>query len=206
MIDQNKAICPVCGSSAVESEIKATEHVFPGGGHFSVDEVLNRCSACGEEGDFAGVNDKRVDKALEIFRKGFSSDLIQKLATRNISMAWIERCLALPQRTLHRWKNGSCTASDLALLRIIDTFPWILDVAKQGFSPRAAYAGILLAAGGVVQNMVSLVPSSGLQCYATYSSDAMNASVLLNIMPQTDPNNMSKLLQSGPRQMVTTGS
>lgn len=135
---QNPIICPVCGSSAVETETKATKHVFNGAGTFNVDEIVNRCSTCGEEGDFAGVNDVRINDALEIFRKKFLSDLIQNLAARNITMAWIERCLAIPQRTLHRWKKGKCTASDLALLRIIDTFPWILEVAKQGFSQKAA--------------------------------------------------------------------
>jgi hypothetical protein len=54
-------------------------------------------------------------------------DMLQE--KEDYSMAFVERALELPQRTMMRWKKGQLSDAAIALLRIIGTYPWIMDVA-----------------------------------------------------------------------------
>jgi hypothetical protein len=61
----------------------------------------------------------------------------------------MERALGLPARTLARWKNEQTTspsAAGVALMRIIRTFPWILEVADVQFDKTKARKVLLQAA------------------------------------------------------------
>ena len=62
-------------------------------------------------------------------------------------MAGMERVLGLPQRTMMRWKAGTFSDSAAALLRILATYPWMIDVADARFDP--VYAQERVAIEGV---------------------------------------------------------
>lgn len=61
--------------------------------------------------------------------------MLELLGAHGMSMAYIERALDLPVGTAVRWKAGECSAAALALLRIITTFPWVVEVAESGLDP-----------------------------------------------------------------------
>lgn len=59
--------------------------------------------------------------------------LVETLEHRT-SLTSIERILELPLgETSARWKKGEATPEELALLRVLVAFPWILDMAEDGF-------------------------------------------------------------------------
>ena len=60
-------------------------------------------------------------------------DLLESLQKRGISLAKLEAILGLPVRSTNRWNQGNCTASVVALLRIVTKYPHILDDLKKGF-------------------------------------------------------------------------
>lgn len=63
-------------------------------------------------------------------------ELIESLESKGLKLAYIERCLGLPQRTISRWKSGEESASGKALLQIIDNCPWILEIAKNHYNKK----------------------------------------------------------------------
>jgi hypothetical protein len=97
--------------------------------------------------------------------------LLDALAAAGVSMAYVERVLGLPPRTLARWKAGECSAAGLALLRLVRAFPWVLQAAAARFSPAECQRLLLKAAGAA---LAATVTASGLKCsvVATKTSDA----------------------------------
>ena len=64
------------------------------------------------------------------------------------SAAYIERVLGLEFGTVEKWEAGKrLTASELALLRLICVYPWMLDVADNRFDAGVANAYVVAAAG-----------------------------------------------------------
>lgn len=60
--------------------------------------------------------------------------LVESLEQRGRTLASVERILELPiEETSERWRRGEATPEELALLRMLVTFPWILDMAEDGF-------------------------------------------------------------------------
>ena len=129
----NKIICPACGSGNFDSRVDERQLNFPYVGMLGVEEVINTCLICGTEGDFARINDGAIEAVIEEAKRIGSENMLSYLTTHGHSMAYMERALDLPQRTMMRWKLGECTASSLTLLRIVRTFPWILKVAEEKF-------------------------------------------------------------------------
>jgi len=68
-----------------------------------------------------------------------------------MSKAYIERVLHLPAGTVERWTTDRETPEDRALRRIIERFPWILEVADQRFDPDVARGAVVKAAGHAIQ-------------------------------------------------------
>ena len=63
--------------------------------------------------------------------------ILAELKSQNITGARVERILGLPKRTIPRWKRGQGTASGLALLRMVNKFPWMIDdIDKSGWEPK----------------------------------------------------------------------
>jgi len=64
------------------------------------------------------------------------------------NLAWVERILELPQRTMARWKTGKVSATSEALIRMIHAMPWLLDVAEKRYNEQYA-RGRLIAQVGI---------------------------------------------------------
>jgi hypothetical protein len=50
-----------------------------------------------------------------------------------VSRPSFERCLHMPQRTTQVWVPGKTPVEGILLLRIILTYPWMLDAAADGY-------------------------------------------------------------------------
>jgi len=137
--------CPACGSSDVATSYRESTIHIPLAEVVSYRERIDTCHECQTEGDFLKENDGKIDEVLAEARKASANSLIESLAADGISMASFERALELAPRTLARWKSGACSASSLALLRLVRTFPWLLQVAEESFSPVVAREELLKA-------------------------------------------------------------
>ncbi|MFZ2171935.1 MAG: hypothetical protein WAW61_20125 [Methylococcaceae bacterium] len=146
--------CPACGSDSIETTKK--KHMIPivYGNPAVFDEVLERCLVCEESGDFSGANDELIDKAIEVAKKQSVIDMLDALSHKNIKMSYMERALELPTRTIARWKGGELSAATLALLRIIRTFPWILEVADAHFDQSIANYRLVEEAAHVLHDVL----------------------------------------------------
>ncbi|EKE07800.1 MAG: hypothetical protein ACD_17C00512G0003 [uncultured bacterium] len=130
--------CPACGSAELKSEIKRIAVPVVYGDPVEYEERIDQCLLCGERGDFAGGNDARIEEALAGAKKHFVKFILERISNCGIKVAYLERALDLPPRTVSRWKNGESSAASIALLRTISMFPWILEVADSGFDQNTA--------------------------------------------------------------------
>jgi DNA-binding transcriptional regulator YiaG len=130
--------CSVCGSKNIEVKESMERHQVPYGTDVEIKSVIHACADCGAEIDV--TKDEERTKALMVSQKASVDSIINFLSVNSgYTFANIERALSLPQRTLSRWKTGQDpSAAGLALLRIIRTYPWITDVADEGFEQGAA--------------------------------------------------------------------
>lgn len=125
--------CPACGSDSISTtEIHNRIHIAYGDDEEYI-EIVDHCVSCGEEGDFSGENDTEINKALNIARRHSVCNMVDFLQSQNVKTAYLERALELPARTVNRWKTKEPSASGLTLLRIIRTYPWILEVADADY-------------------------------------------------------------------------
>jgi hypothetical protein len=137
-MNNNDLTCSVCGSHNVEVKDAVEWHKVPYSYDVEIKTIIHVCSDCGSEIDVTQDSDRI--KALSISQKHSVETIINYLSEHDeSSLANIERALSLPQRTLSRWKAGQDpSAAGLTLLRIIRTFPWITDVADEGFEENVA--------------------------------------------------------------------
>jgi DNA-binding transcriptional regulator YiaG len=141
-------ICPVCGSSDL-SQIKENTVLNESfGGQKLIETHVYKCNTCESIGDFFNENEEIVMKEITSLKKISVKNIIDDFSENQISMAAIERALCLPQRTLARWRGGTTapSATGLALLKFIRTFPWLLDVAEEKFDYDFAQKRFLSAA------------------------------------------------------------
>lgn len=128
--------CPNCGSNDVKSLTEVNKGQLTLGPEFDYQITIHECNSCGEKGDFTDEGDARYLASLKEAQKALQKSLIEDLGEMGFTMAYIERALELPQRTLARWKNGDLSAANLALLRVLRTMPWIVDVADHNFNQK----------------------------------------------------------------------
>ena len=157
----NDKKCPICGIGELEiipDEIKLSDTF---GGELILTVNIYKCTTCESEGDFFNKNEKIIASAYEDLNNKAVHSILESLRTDKIKMAGIERALGLPQRTITKWKNNVSkpSASALAMLKFIRTFPWLLEVADNGFEPqkaqRIAFSAIISTAGytGIDRNI-----------------------------------------------------
>ena len=151
----SKLTCPACGSDDVTSATNVAELALPFSEAVRVEEVVNTCRVCGTEGDFLDQNQARVDEALRVATRESVRQMIDGLGNQGVTMAYFERALRLPQRTLARWKTGECTASAIAVLRLVSTYPWLLSVAEASFDFSCAQQKLVEAASQVLAGAAS---------------------------------------------------
>jgi transcriptional regulator with XRE-family HTH domain len=75
---------------------------------------------------------------------------IQFLSSLGLTMAYVERVLGLPRRTIMRWQAGEYSAAAIALLRIVCAYPWLLQVAENHFDERMSRKIIIEQAANVL--------------------------------------------------------
>ena len=142
--------CPVCGSSDVSSSTATRTIGVPFLGQKMVTIFIDRCSNCGQSGDFLRRNTALIEDAIHSAEQDFVLKTIEWLSHHGISMAYVERALSLPVRTLTRWRDGEFSAAPIALLRFIRTYPWLLKVAESAFEPGVAAREVISSAGEVI--------------------------------------------------------
>jgi len=113
------------------------------GQEFLYKEILYKCDSCEEEGDFNAETDKNFLNAQKDAQVIFAKNSLENMSNVGITMAMFERVFELPTRTLTRWKNGDFSASALALLRIVATYPWIIEVAEHKFERNYASFSVI---------------------------------------------------------------
>ncbi len=137
-MDDNELICPFCGSRETKIEKETEERKLPFGPTFSYETTMRTCAQCQESWDSGEVGDESYETALAEAEIQSIEEIIEYLNQHGNSMAYIERALELPQRTLVRWKSKGGTKSGIALMRMIRNFPWLLDIAKNNYDKNIA--------------------------------------------------------------------
>ena len=187
--------CPVCGSVEVDTSDDSQEIRVPFGPTVRVSQVVNVCKACGESGDFFGINDDRIKLALAESVKTSVPLMLEALVSRGLSMAYLERALDLPARTAARWKSGESSAAVVALLRAIATFPWILGVAESGFDPTVAKTAVVAEAAHLLREFATANKVQYSISVAQTSQSSANVVVALNT---NDPTRKVQHVLDGP--------
>ncbi len=131
---ESKALtCPVCDSAEVHTRIEDTQVSVPFGPAISYPAVVNRCLVCDTDGDFERQDGVKIKAAIQESIDESVPVLLAKLAKAGVSLAYFHRVLGLPFDTASRWMEGKVPATDIALLRLVATRPWLLGSADNGF-------------------------------------------------------------------------
>lgn len=138
--------CPACGSNQVARSEKESFADLTLGSKFSFREVNYKCNSCCEEGDFLAETDKNYLVAQKEAQSNLVKQLVETMNNAGITMAMFERVFELPARTLTRWKNGDFSSNAIALLRIVITYPWIIEVAENKFEKTYSKCAVITAA------------------------------------------------------------
>lgn len=91
------------------------------------------------------------------WKKKMMPKIIKALVLAGASPAYIERALELEFGSLKKWANGKFRNEDFALISIIASYPWLLEVADEQFRPMFA-AGRMLIAADQVEQLVTRKP------------------------------------------------
>ncbi|WP_428768458.1 hypothetical protein V1L52_07630 [Treponema sp. HNW] len=170
-----KKQCPVCGG--VHLKCSFVKKAI-GDNEFSLVNYV--CDDCGEEGDFFNENDKELSKALVQKHLEESLEILSRLERQKRNFAGIERALNIPQRTFSKWKNKKTkpSAPAIALLKFLDVFPWLIDVADNKFDKIAA-DNILL------KHVCSLVKKPGIDRRIIYYNDESQKGIAVSFFHTT---------------------
>jgi ribosomal protein L37E len=139
LVMENKK-CSYCGSNevSIRNEVLELSEPFSKTSSVTIKKVV--CTTCGFEKEDES-NDLVIQEELAILKRSSMVSILTFLNEQGHSNASMERALGLPARTLARWKNETSitpSASGLALMRIIRTFPWMLQVADCQFDQEKA--------------------------------------------------------------------
>lgn len=130
--------CPACGSKKVLIEKQETINVpIPYGKPAFFTNKYYHCSVCLTDlaGNFGDeISSKIIHKAVI---KSVSA-MLDDLHEMGVSSVYFERALRLPLNTTEKWRAGSITEDEVALLRIIRTYPWMLEIADNNFDKNEA--------------------------------------------------------------------
>ncbi len=158
-MSKKSIICPACGSSEVARFEKESFSQLTLGSQFSFKEINYKCNACQEEGDFLAETDKNYLVAQKEAQGNLVKQLLETMHSMGITMAMFERVFELPTRTLTRWKNGDFSSSALALLRIVTTYPWIIEVAENKFEKTYSKFAVVTSAAQEFKNDSIIKPA-----------------------------------------------
>jgi hypothetical protein len=200
--------CPVCGSENVAITMSQRSIAAPLGPTVAFDVETDTCANCGESGDFAKRNDELIRDAEQKSAAASVESLLGSLSHSGRSMAYMERALSLPPRTIGRWKGGETSAAAMALMRCVFTYPWLLEVADARFSPRIASAKLVMEAGRVLGNAFQVMftgPTTSTYNASMYEADRVRIEPLHPQMPMFSAVSHDSAVSNvvPPAQMVT---
>ena len=137
--------CPLCDSKLSIKNVEKSS-MLPSGDKFSFNEKLYHCENCGFEQGKDSKN-KSYDASRKSAVQSVVKRLVESLQDKFKNLLFIERTLDLPRRTMSRWKHsGDGSTSSLLLLKLIDTYPFLVDVAENKFDPKFAQTALQNAA------------------------------------------------------------
>lgn len=125
--------CSICNLGDIQ-KVEVNELVsVPYGPINSFVTIQSVCDMCGEACSLTRENEKIVNDTLQECNKQAVINMLAFLIDKGITLRYFERTLHLPVGSVEKWKSGYFSASDLVLLRLIRTYPWLLEVADLGF-------------------------------------------------------------------------
>lgn len=170
--------CPICGAEELTKKVRERKIPIEFGRDIKINETIYSCSECEMEGDFFNENDRKIEAALVESKKETSVMILDDLSTQNISMAYFERAMSLPTRTLNRWKMGKVSAPAFALMKTVKTFPWVLDVAAKRFDHAYAMDRMLEAAADEIGRRMN---ANNITAQGSVVADIDSAEIKVNL-------------------------
>ena len=210
----NKIQCPACDSYNVTVCEKQGIAQAVYGTEVPYNEKVIKCNDC--ESSFVD-NTIAVDpysKALEQSKKESVTCILDSLSQLGTNLAAMERALELPQRTLSRWKSGADpSAAGLTLLRFINTYPWLLEVADAKYDITFANMILINQAQNVFKAMCNsiglkqaaqggLIDQDNIFVYSYYNRDQKEANN--NFIPY--PTESANAANTFNQTLLKTGS
>lgn len=185
--------CPFCGSDDIKIKKTVQEEKLPLDQEFSYEKVTHVCNQCGESGEFSDENDKAYLEAREVAIKYSLESILSNFSEKGFSLVYIERALDLSHRTLSRWKSQGISASGLALMRMIHTFPWLLEVADKDYD--RGYANKKLV-NQAMEVLSAIANSQNIVTSCTVSSSQGNLKVSATFTKGTELQAIGSLSES----------
>lgn len=132
-----KVTCPACGSTDNWAKVDRREYTPPFGKTERYEVLVMHCTACTEEWTHEpGPDPKRVSAILQHADQATVKTMLDLLEQADYSQAAIRQVLGMEGYAAN-WRTGA-TEGVIALLRILATYPWILEVANAKFDPNMA--------------------------------------------------------------------
>ncbi len=141
--------CPFCGSNNVDKITESNEVPVPYAlpAQFKTEQLI--CKDCGMDTDVS--NGKKMQDAIDTVTQESVPKMINSLTSNGWTLAKIEHSLSLSERTLSRWmRSPKLSSESIALLRILRTYPWIVQVADRQYQPGYAQGQVVMAAGQII--------------------------------------------------------
>ncbi len=126
-------ICKLCGSKDTKLSTQSRIFEIPFGKNLEISNKVIECSNCGDSYSVSPEVEIAKNPAYQKEVVASINNMLSYILGLGFQMAYIERTLGLPPRTLIRWKNEGCSASGLALLRLMRACPWLLKIADEKY-------------------------------------------------------------------------
>ncbi|MFW5879805.1 MAG: hypothetical protein ACOCUV_03165 [bacterium] len=203
-IDIKDFECPVCGSKNYDTIIENESIDVPFSGTHEFENLKLKCQDCETVTDYTKVFTEEYDNALEKIKQDSIEVMLGNLSNFGYSLAGIERALDLPQRTISRWRNNKEISSvGLALLRIINTYPWILNVAENKFDQNSARTIYIQNA---ISDFLKLYSTTGISHFSQFGtiSNQVNMYIFAKYeYNDSDDQHISKFEELAPNSIKT---
>lgn len=125
--------CPICSKAKLKKVKKERKASIVSGDKFSYFENWGICSNCKFEGPLTS-NSKNYEKMRKLTTKQAVKRIVGLIHHRFSNLLYVERALGLPRRTMSKWKSlGENSTSSLLLLKLIETFPFLVSVVENKF-------------------------------------------------------------------------
>lgn len=163
--------CPICGKKLTESKINYSITVGS-----STEEDLVTSVKCGNCGFCTSDFEENESVKADVLKKAQSACVVAAIESLKdkYSLSEIEMAMGLPLRTLSKYKNQTKnpSASAVALLQLLQTFPWLVVVAEEKFNQDSAYeiAEIALEKRNPAKRTRKVIPENSFQYDSTYRS------------------------------------